>query len=221
MTITIGNQKGGAGKSTLALLLANFLSMDKMLQVTLIDMDYQQSIAQKFDKSKVLENAEPYQVISASLESYPVLKQVITKNNHDIVLIDLPGKLDDDNLEAVFMSADLSICPFAYEEFSFESTVLFALMMRKLNPAAQLIFIPNRIKANAKYEIMQEVNRQLSRLGIITDPFPDRVDFQRTTTFQTPSSLMPLISPVFGKIYTDHIYGKHEIAGRSAEGRTG
>lgn len=56
MLIIIGNQKGGAGKSTLTLLLANFLTMVKKRKVTVIDMDYQQSLAQKYEKGKVLEN---------------------------------------------------------------------------------------------------------------------------------------------------------------------
>ena len=213
MTIIIGNQKGGAGKSTLTLLLANFLTMEKSCPVTVIDMDYQQSISQKFDKAKVLENAEPYEVLSASLESYAVLQQIIHKNDTDVVLIDLPGRLDDQNLIGVFKSAHVAICPFAYEEFSFESTVLFALMIRKVSPNTALIFIPNRIKSNARYEIMQEVNAQLARLGTITEVFPDRVDFHRTTTFQTPPSLLPLVKPVFEKIYADHLYGKHKVAG--------
>jgi len=133
------------------------------------------------------------------------------KNKKDIVLIDLPGKLDDDGLIPVFNSADLVLCPFAYDEFSFESTVLFALMMRSINPKAAMVFIPNRIKANAKYEIMLEVNEQLEKLGTITDLFPDRVDFQRTNTFQTPISIIPIVAPVFEKIYQDHLYGKHEV----------
>ena len=221
MIIIIGNQKGGAGKSTLTLLLANYLTLAKHCTVTVIDMDYQQSIAQKFDKAKVLENAEPYQVLPASLESYPVLKEILSRNKEDIVLIDLPGKLDDDGLIPVFNSADLVICPFAYDEFSFESTVLFTVVLKKINPKMQMVFVPNRIKANAKFEIMQEVNEQLSKFGKITSFLPDRVDFQRTNTFQTPISLDPIIIPVFEKIYADHLYGKHEIAGRPATGGTG
>jgi chromosome partitioning protein len=213
MNIIIGNQKGGAGKSTLTLLLANYLAMEKGCPVTVIDMDYQQSISQKFDKAKILENDEPYQVLPASLESYHVLKGILGKNKTDIVIIDLPGKLDDDGLIPVFNSADLVICPFAYDEFSFESTVLFTVVLRKINPKIDMVFIPNRVKSNARFEIMQDVNEQLSRFGKITGILPDRVDFQRTSTFQTPPSLIPIIEPVFDQIYADYIYGKHEIAG--------
>jgi chromosome partitioning protein len=221
MTIIIGNQKGGAGKSTMTMLLANFLTLAKSCPVTVIDMDYQQSIAQKYDKAKVLENAEPYEVLPATLQSFPVLKKVLLKNPKDVAIIDLPGKLDDDGLFEVFKASDLFICPFAYDEFTFESTILFTLVLRKLRPGIPMIFIPNRIKANAKFEIMQEVNEQLLKFGTITAPLPDRIDFQRTNTFQTPPSLDAIINPVFEQIYADHLYGKHEIAGRPAAGAAG
>lgn len=201
MNIIIGNQKGGVGKSTLTVLAANFLTLVKEWPATVIDMDYQQSIAQKFDKAKVLENAEPYDVIPANLESFAVLNQVLAKNQHDAVLIDLPGKLDDDGLILVFKSADLAVCPFAYDEFTFESTVLFTVVLKKVNPAIDVYFVPNRIKANAKFEIMAEVNEQLQKFGKITAGIPDRIDFQRITTFQTPLSLYPVITPVFEEIF--------------------
>jgi chromosome partitioning protein len=84
-----------------------------------------------------------------------------------------------------------------------------------------MVFVPNRVKSNAKFETMQEVNEQLNRFGEITNTLPDRIDFQRATTFQTPLSVIPVIIPVFEKIYNDHIHGKHEITGRSASRRTG
>jgi chromosome partitioning protein len=201
MVIIIGNQKGGAGKSTLTLLLANFLTLSKQLSVTVIDMDYQQSIAQKYEKAKLLENEEPYEVIAASLEHFPMMKNVLGKNMEDIILIDLPGKLDDDGLIPVFSSADLVICPFAYDEFSFESTILFSVVLQKINKEAQIIYIPNRIKANVRYDTLMEVDKQLSGFGKITAAIPDRIDFQRTSTYQTPLSLYPIIIPVFEQVY--------------------
>ena len=84
MVIIIGNQKGGAGKSTLTLLLANFLTRVKKLSVTVIDMDYQQSISQKYVKAKLLENDEPYEVIAASLEHYPYIQEELNASGSQI-----------------------------------------------------------------------------------------------------------------------------------------
>jgi cellulose biosynthesis protein BcsQ len=52
MICLFGNQKGGVGKSTLTVLSGNYLSLAKDWPVTIIDMDYQQSISQKFEKAK-------------------------------------------------------------------------------------------------------------------------------------------------------------------------
>jgi len=208
MICLFGNQKGGVGKSTLTVLSGNYLSLAKHWPVTIIDMDYQQSISQKFEKAKVLENDEPYDVLPANLESFAALLPVLTKNKTDAVLIDLPGKLDDDGLIPVFKSADLLICPFSYDEFTFESTVLFTVVLKKVNPKIDVVFIPNRIKANVKFEIMSEVNEQLSKFGMITMPIPDRIDFQRITTFQTPTSLHGLTTPVFDEIFAERLWKK-------------
>jgi chromosome partitioning protein len=109
------------------------------------------------------------------------------------------------NHTRVFLSADLVICPFAYDEFSFESTILFSVVLRKISPEVQIVYIPNRIKANVKYETQVDVEKQLAKFGSITQSLPDRIDFQRTNTFQTPLSVYPVIIPVFDKIFKDHI----------------
>jgi chromosome partitioning protein len=208
MIIIIGNQKGGVGKSTLAVLAANYITIARGCKATLIDMDYQQSISQKFDKAKILENDEPYEVLPATLESFPVLHRVLSQNPEEAILIDLPGKLDDDGLLPVFTSADLVICPFAYDEFTYQSTVLFIVVLKKINPGVNVVFVPNRIKANAKFEIMGEVNEQLLKLGQVTPVIPDRIDFQRISTFHTPVSLIPVIYPVFEEIFAERLWKK-------------
>lgn len=205
MVIIIGNQKGGAGKSTLTLLLANYLTRSKDCKVTVLDLDYQQSISQKFEKAKILENEEPYQVLAYSLAEFPEMEGTIRDNPKDIVLIDLPGKLDDDGLIRVFKATDIAVCPFSYDEFSFESTVPFALVLKKINPKVQVLFVPNRIKANVKYEIRTEVNEQLNQIGFVTAAIPDRIDFQRANTFQTPLAVHAAILPVFSQIFQDYI----------------
>lgn len=201
MIILIGNQKGGAGKSTFTLLLANYLSLLRGANVTVIDMDYQQSLAQKFHRTKVLENPEPYQVLAAELELFPKMLPVLNRNPLDIALIDLPGKLDDDGLLPVFQQADLVICPFSYDEFSFESTVLFSVVMKKINPEVDVVYVPNRIKANVRYETRREVDEQLVRIGLVTAALPDRIDFQRVSTGRTPESLMAVVRPVMDEIF--------------------
>jgi chromosome partitioning protein len=216
MIIIIGNQKGGAGKSTLTLLFANYLTLARQRPVTVIDMDYQQSLAQKFERAKVLENIEPYAVVALALDQFPKKKKELKDNPQVLFLIDLPGKLDDDGLIDVFRAADLAICPFSYDEFSFESTVFFSLVLKNVKPALTIVHVPNRVKANVKYDIQADVNEQLSNLGEVTQAIPDRIDFQRANTFQTPDTVNVLLLPVFDQIYKthiQHIYERDQNAG--------
>ncbi len=205
MIILIGNQKGGPGKSTVALLLANFLTLVKKCGVILIDLDYQQSIAQMYTKAKILDSQAPYEVVAANLEQFSKMRPLLSANPERIVIIDLPGKLDDDGLISVFRAADLVLCPFAYSSLSFDSTILFSVVLKKINPDVCLTFIPNRIKANVRYETLKEVEAHLSKFGKITQAIPDRIDFQRITTFRTPEILAPVVEPVFSQIYKEHL----------------
>lgn len=206
MVILIGNQKGGAGKSTLTLLLANFLTLVKQRNVTVIDMDHQQSVAQKYEKAKIVDSPPLYEVVTADLADYPSMHDLLNAPaTKQVILIDLPGKLDDDGLIKIFQSAHWVICPFGYDELSFESTIFFSVVLQKLNPRAMLTYVPNRVKANVRYELRQDVDEQLANFGQVTDTFPDRIDFQRVTTFHTPQSLDPVIGPVFERLYRDYI----------------
>lgn len=205
MLILIGNQKGGAGKSTLTLLFANYLTQVKKRKVTVLDMDYQQSISSKAEKAKILENEPLYDVVPADLKHFPALHNSLIKRNDEIVIVDLPGKMDDDGLLPVFAAANLVICPFAYDEFSVDSTILFAMVLRKINDRAPFIFIPNRIKNTVRYETKSEIEKVMQRFGIVSSGIADRVDFQRITTFRTPLILMPIVLPILDLIYNQFL----------------
>ncbi|QIH35886.1 AAA family ATPase [Sphingobacterium sp. DR205] len=203
MLVLIGNQKGGCGKSTLALLLANFLAIEKRQPLTILDMDYQQSLFAKSQKAKILENDPFYEIVPAALENFPLMKKRLLKSPKDIILIDLPGKMDDDGLVPIFTSADLFLCPFAYDEFSVDSTVLFSMVVKKLNSRAQVLFIPNRIKTNVKYETKEQVQKVLRNFGTVLSEISDRIDFQRVSTVHTPETIRSVSYPVLSHIY-DH-----------------
>ncbi|MGF7028565.1 ParA family protein [Sphingobacterium sp. HSC-15S19] len=205
MVILIGNQKGGAGKSTLTLLLANYLTSVHEEKVTVLDMDYQQSVSSKYEKAKILENEPPYEILAVDLAQFPALIKVLTKNTKEMVLIDLPGKMDDDLLIPVILSGNIILCPFNYDEFSVDSTLLFAMVVKKINTKAPMIFIPNRIKSNVRYDTQMEVDRVMTKFGTITPIIGDRIDFQRVNTLQTPTIVLPVILPILSLIYDNYI----------------
>lgn len=210
MVILIGNQKGGAGKSTLTLLLANYLTAAHKRKVTVLDMDYQQSVAAKYEKAKILDNDPPYEVIPVDLTHFPMMLEVLTRNPGETVLIDLPGKMDDDGLIPVILSGDVLLCPFNYDEFSVDSTLLFAMVACKINNRAPIVFVPNRIKATVRYDTRKEVDKVLAKFGRVTPGIADRIDFQRVDTLHTPAIVLPAILPLLDLIYATH-FKKEEI----------
>ena len=203
MIILTGNQKGGTGKSTLVLLLANYLTQVKKRRVTVIDMDDQQQLVAKAERARILENTPAYPVIAAP-DGLTLSPRFLAGRQGEITLVDMPAKLAD-HLVPLLTRAAIVFCPFSYDEFSVQSTLLFAIVIRKINPGLPVVFIPNRIKTSVHYDTKLEVDKALQRFGGVTPALADKVDFQRITTFHTPMSLHPVTLPVLELLYEHYM----------------
>ena len=204
MIILFANQKGGVGKSTLSVLFSNYLTLAKNNMVTVYDMDFQRSLYNKAQTAQVVENQSLYEVEAAELKQFGIIYEKAKTNDH-IIIIDLAGKMDDDNLVPVFQKSDLILCPFCYDEYSVSSTIEFSFVITQLNPKAKIVFIPNRVKANVKYETLESVHKALNQFGLVTDRISERIDFQRITTFDIPPSIIGVIEPIFELIYNEYL----------------
>ena len=116
VVISFFTQKGGVGKSTLAVITSSYLSYIKKKKVVLIDADPQHSCAivrrtnlanidiykEEMDKLSINQD-NIYPIISTSVEE---TLQALVKNKieADYVIIDLPGNLQDKILNVVFLS---------------------------------------------------------------------------------------------------------------------
>ena len=205
MIILFANQKGGVGKSTLAVLFSNYLSLAKNKAVTVYDMDFQRSLYNKAQAAQILENQPLYEVRASELNQFESIYQVNEKEQGHVHIIDLAGKMDDDNLIPVLRKSHLIICPFCYDEYSVASTIEYSFVISKINPDKKLVFIPNRVKSNVKYETLESVQEALNNFGPVTGSISERIDFQRITTFDIPPSIIGVIEPVFESIYNEYI----------------
>lgn len=142
--IVVSNQKGGAGKSTICMLLANYLTKYYRLPVgAIIDTDFQKSISKKRDEDKKrYEGAlltSPYQVVSYSLsnsQQIPEFIEQLRQTGHTYI-IDTPGSLNDNGVFAFLALADFIICPFDFSELSLSSTTEFLFYWQNLKDEAQ------------------------------------------------------------------------------------
>ena len=205
MIILFANQKGGVGKSTLAVLFSNYLTLAKNRSVTVYDMDFQRSLYNKAQAAQILENEPLYDVRAAELKQFDAIYKNANKEKEHIHVIDLAGKMDDDNLIPVLQKSDLILCPFCYDEYSVSSTIEYSFVITQINPDNKLVFIPNRVKANVKYETLESVHKALKTFGSITDSISERIDFQRITTFDIPPTIIGVIEPIFESIYNEYI----------------
>lgn len=204
MNIIFGNQKGGVGKSTLCIMLANYLTLVKKKQVLVIDMDFQKSINEqrKFDLTKNPErkNSKPYEILVMDTEDYPKYAEQLKKLN-DYILIDLPGRLDDESLIPILKDAHYIICPFFYEIKSVLSTLNFSKFVKFLDEKKAIFFVPNRLKAGTKYETKEDVDALLLGVGTITNGISDRVTFSRLSTFDISEEQKGIVEEVFDFLY--------------------
>lgn len=184
MRILIGNQKGGVGKSTLSILFCNYMSKIEKENIVAIDLDFQQSFFHQWEtENEIMEGDPLYKVIQCELTDANKLLPNIKDDTEYQYLIDSPGNLDNPAILEVLSSVDVVIVPFAYEKKTFESTLVYAQVAKHVNPKLPLLFLPNRVKKNAKAIIKEKVDEALREYGDIS-PFIiyDRVDMDRTST---------------------------------------
>jgi len=207
MKILIANQKGGVGKSTIATLLANYLVLEKSSTVIVFDMDFQDTVFSRWERDKTLYSNEPlYEVMKLDIDEYPKYSKGLEEIKGEAHLImDLPGRLDDENLLPIIREADLIICPIAYEQSVFESTLFFSKVAQHVNPEVKIVFLPCRIKGGVKYETEAKVREALSSFGPIAPKIPERVALERIDSVSISTEAKSLIQEPFDYIYNSYL----------------
>jgi len=207
MKILIGNQKGGVGKSTITTLLANYLVLDQKQQVIVFDMDFQDTVFARWERDKELySNDSLYEVMKMDIEKYPQYSKGLEQvKDQAHLLMDLPGRLDDDNFLTILKEADLIICPIAYEQSIFESSFFFSKVARHVNPSVKIVFLPTRIKGSVKYEIETKVREALAEYGEIAPKINERVALERIDSVSISTDARAIIQEPFDFIYNKYI----------------
>jgi chromosome partitioning protein len=197
MKIVFGNQKGGSGKSTLCIMLANHLALNEQKSVLVLDLDMQGTIEDKRTKDRYVNDEFPYEVVKMNISEYPSVSEQLKMAN-TYVLIDLPGNLENPDLKHVLKEADYIVCPFEYEFGSYVSTLDFRDLCTSVAPKKALNFIPNKVQGTVKYETQNQIHAELGQSGVISKPLPQKVIFQRVTTFQINEEETNLVKEAFG-----------------------
>jgi chromosome partitioning protein len=123
--VALPNQKGGVGKTTLALALAA-VTADANGRALVIDVDPQSSSAEMAER--MLDPGFDF-----THETDPALLTRLRElRNYDMVFIDCPGNLEDtETLAGVLAVADFAVIPFTHDPLSVGPTVRTARYVAK------------------------------------------------------------------------------------------
>ena len=130
--ITIAQQKGGTGKTTLAVHLALAFIKYHNLKIAIIDTDPQGSLGKWFmirTEKKISNDNLTFKTASLWGAQY---EAKTLKNDHDIVIIDTPPKIESDARPSI-ESADLVLIPITASHVDFWATGAIVEIAKKAN----------------------------------------------------------------------------------------
>lgn len=189
--VAFSTQKGGAGKTTLTVLVASYLHYVKNYNVAVIGCDFpQHSIADLRERDfKMVDEDEFYKGMAyeqitrlKGKKFYPVVESsteealndadaLCEQDEYDFIFFDLPGTLNNKDLVVALANMDYIIAPIAADRFVLESTLNYLIAVRDtiVNPGKSNIkgmhllwnLVDGREKSDL-YEVYEAVIRDLS-----------------------------------------------------------
>lgn len=178
--IVFAYQKGGCGKTTLAVLLANYLNALKK-PVVVLDADIQRSMATMRKNDVDFYNFEPpYEVIPVDIFDIGKTQATmdVISDFDGIVIIDCPGYAGNNGLISIFSMADAVIVPFEYEKIVLESTTDFVALLNNI-----------KSETGSKARLLANFSREKS-LSLIS--------LNKTFSWSYITEIFPIFAPSIG-----------------------
>lgn len=172
MIITFAQQKGGVGKTTLAIALANYLTLVKNKKVKVFDFDYQKSFYQKWIEDEVFDLPKLYDVETINEEQEEVLfefqRMTDMKESEEYFIFDLAGTLDYRYVDLLTYS-DFLVIPFEYSDISTKSTIWFISFLGNLESQSERIFIRSKYEKGYFYKNQADTDAVISQYGTLLE----------------------------------------------------
>ena len=186
MIITFATQKGGTGKTTLAIAFANYLSVLSERKINVFDFDFQKSFYHKWKEDESLVFPKLYDVETIEEENEEPFSDFETlidlKESEEINLFDLAGTLDAKYSDLLIYS-DFIVIPFEYSNVSSKSTLVFINFLGLLESQAQRVFMRSKYDKGYNYPNQQGMDAELIKYGkLLKNPVFKRNSLQSVNT---------------------------------------
>ena len=159
--ITIAQQKGGTGKTTLAVHLALAFIKYHNLKIVIIDTDPQGSLGKWYvvrSKKKLSNDNLTFKTASLWGAQY---ESKALKKDHDIVIIDTPPKIESDARPSI-EAADLVLIPMTPSHVDFWATEAIIDIAKK---AEKKIFIQIN-RANERSKLVKKTHEYIKSINV-------------------------------------------------------
>ncbi|MFC2308888.1 MAG: ParA family protein [Bacteroidota bacterium] len=223
LKVAFSTQKGGAGKTTLTVLVASYLHYVKGYNVVVVDCDFpQHSIVEmrERDLKTVMEDQYykrmAYEQFSAlSKKAYVIVEsspenaitdaiEVIDETNPDFVFFDLPGTINNADVVKTLSWMDYILAPISADRVVLESTLQYAITINDtlITPGRAAIkgmfLLWNLVDGREKTELYQVYEDVIEKLGfpVFKTFLPDSKRFRREQSINHRALFRSTLFPV-------------------------
>ena len=206
--MAFSTQKGGAGKTTLTVLVASYLHYVKGYDVAVIDCDYpQHSILEMRERDLKLALEDDYykgmayeQFTRLKKKAYPVIEsstekaiddadRITAQADFDIVFFDLPGTVNNPSVIKALSNMDYIIAPISADRVVLESTLRYMLVINDVMKTGVTTIkgtylVWNMVDGREKSELYTVYEQVIAELGfdLLKTFLPDSKRFRRELT---------------------------------------
>lgn len=221
--VAFSTQKGGAGKTTLTVLVASYLHYVKGYNVAIVDCDFPQYSIKDMrerdmtsvtsdDHYKVMAyeqfkrlQKKAYPVIGSKPEDAPDTAARLVQSGQplDIIFFDLPGTINNASIVNTIATMDYIFCPIAADRVVMESSIRFASIIHehmistgKTNVKG-LYMLWNMVDGREKtelYNMYEKVCNQMA-LPVLKTFLPDSKRFRKEAATERKQVFRSTIFP--------------------------
>jgi len=207
--ISVFSQKGGVGKSTVSVLLANLFFFQSDFKVAIIDADYpQRSIFKRRQRElEIIKNDErlkkifdntykdriPYPIIPADIANCKeTIRQLRNTGDFDFIFVDAHKRFALDGMDGFLSEVSYFLIPAFLDDFSLKAAVgFYALLENEIKPNSDhfinsyLFF--NKVPGQSKID--KTMNDLENKFNLLSQFIANHILYERSyrsTTFPIP-----------------------------------